>query len=72
MENERKYVYGLSTSKKHIAEILKRIDVNDVDVIEEIDERRLLRDLKLTDGQILLVQLPGSSRISTAVGCVLI
>ena len=61
-----------STSGERMAEILKSIDVDDVDVIEKIDERVLLRDLELSDGQILLVQLPGSSRISTAVGCVLI
>jgi hypothetical protein len=66
-----KMVINNSTSKKRMTEILKSIDVDDVDVIEEINERVLLRDLELPDGQTLLVQLPGSSRVSIAVSCVL-
>ena len=31
-----------------------------------------MADLELTDGRVLLVKLPGTSRISTPVGCVLI
>ena len=61
-----------STSEDRLAEILKSIDVTDVDVIERIYESQLLWDLELLDGQTLLVGLPRSSRISTAVGCVLI
>ena len=61
-----------STSKTRMAEILKSIDANDMDVIEEVDERGELRDIELPNGQVLLVKLPGLSRIPTAVGCVLI
>jgi hypothetical protein len=61
-----------STSKKRLVEILNSIDVNDVDAVEEIGEAEVLANVGLPDGQVLLVRLPGSSRISTAVGCVLI
>ena len=64
-------VFYYSTSKTRLAEILKSIDVDDVDTIEEISESEELADLELFDGQTLLVRLPGSSRISTAVSYVL-
>lgn len=64
-------VINRSTSKKRLEEILKSIDVDDVDAIEQIRGSEGLADVELPDGQVLIVRLPGSSRISTAVGCVL-
>ena len=40
-----------STSEERLAEILKSIDVDDVDVVERIRESMLLRDLELIDSQ---------------------
>ena len=65
-------IFYYSTSKKRLAEILKSIDVDDVDAIEEISASVQLEHLELSDGQTLIMRLPGSSCISTAVGCVLI
>ena len=65
-------IFYYSTSKKRLAEILKSIDVDDVDAIEEISDSEQLEHLELSDGQTLIMRLPGSSCISTAVGCVLI
>lgn len=65
-------IFYYSTSKKRLAEILKSIDVDDVDAIEEISASVQLEHLELSDGQTLIMRLPGSSRISTAVDCVLI
>lgn len=64
-------IYNL-TSKKRFPEILNSIDVNDVDAIEEIGEAEVLANVELQASQVLLVRLPGSSCIFTAVGCVLI
>lgn len=71
-ETKGEKIINNSTSKKRLAEILKSIDVDDEDAIEEINESQELAELKLPNGQTLLVRLPGSSRISTAVGCILI
>ena len=54
------------------AEILRTINVDDKDTIEELGASEVVADLELSDGQILLIRMPGMSRISTTVGCVLI
>lgn len=56
---------------KRSAEILSRIDVNDQDMIEEVDEDKRVSDLGLSDGETLLLQLPGTSCMSSTVGYVL-
>jgi hypothetical protein len=58
------------TTPEHLAEILSRIDVNDKDTIERLNEAVLVANLGLPQDQTLLVRMPGTSRISIAVGCV--
>jgi hypothetical protein len=60
------------TFKQRLAEILRSIDVNSKETIELLNEEDLVADLGLSHGQALLVRLPGTSRISTPIGCVLI
>ena len=71
-ETKGEMIINNSTSKKLLAEILRSIDVDDEDAIEEINESQELAQLELPNGQTLLVRLPGSLRISTAVACILI
>ena len=54
-----------------MAEILGAIN-DDRNTIRRLPEELKLADLGLSNFQTLLVQLPGTSRISTIVGCVLI
>ncbi len=56
---------------KRLVEILGNINVDNEDAIEMLDPVEQVADLGLTDGQFLLVQLPGTSRISTVVRCFL-
>lgn len=53
---------------QQLAELLRGIDINDEDTIGQLDEAELVAKLGLSDGQ--LVRLPGTSRISTTIGCV--
>jgi hypothetical protein len=64
-------VINKSTSKR-MAEILRAINVNGQDTIEELEEDDLMADLGLSGGETLLLQVPGTSCISTIVGCALI
>jgi hypothetical protein len=59
-------------TKEHMADILSTINVNDKGTIRRLFETNKLADLGLEDCQTVLVQLPGTSRISTIVGHVLI
>ena len=54
-----------------MAEILGAIN-DDRNTIRRLEEDESVADLGLSNFQTLLVQLPGTSRISTIVGCVLI
>jgi hypothetical protein len=53
---------------EHMADILSTINVSDKGTIQRLSEVDKLADLGLKDFQTLLVQLPGTSRISTIVG----
>ncbi len=57
--------------EERLVEILGNINFDNEDTIEMLDPWEQVADLGLTDGQVLLVQLPGTSRISTVVRCVL-
>ncbi len=57
--------------EERLVEILGNIDVDNEDTIEKLRPGEQVADLGLTDDQVLLVQLPGTSRISTVVRCVL-
>ncbi len=57
--------------KERLVEILGNIDVDNEDTIEMLRPGEQVADLGLTDDQVLLVQLPGTSRISTVVRCFL-
>jgi hypothetical protein len=57
---------------RELSEILGRIDVNDEDTIEEVDEDENVANLGLSHSETLLLQLPGTSHISTIAACVLI
>jgi hypothetical protein len=57
---------------KNFAAILSTINVDDGCTIQRLSELDRLADLGLKDFQALLVQLPGTSRISTIVGRVFI
>jgi hypothetical protein len=59
-------------TNEHMADILSTINVNDKGTIQRLFETNKLADLGLEDFQTLLVQLPGTSRISAIVGHVLI
>ena len=53
---------------QQLAELLRGIDINDEDTIGQLDGAELVAKLGLSDGQ--LVRLPGTSDISTTIGCV--
>lgn len=55
------------STAKDLKEILEKIDVNDEGSIRMLGESEKVAELPslLPDGQVLLVQLPGMSRIST-------
>jgi hypothetical protein len=59
-------------TRENMTDILVTINVNDKGTIQRLSEMDKLADLGLEDFQTLLVQLPGTSRISTIVGRVLI
>ena len=56
------------TTSERMEEILRSIKVN---TIEKLLDGTAVTALSLSDGQTLLVQLPGTSRVSSAVGFVL-
>ena len=60
------------STRERWPEILKAIDIRDRDTIEELYVYELVADLRLSDGETLLVRLPGTSRISSVVGYILI
>jgi hypothetical protein len=64
-------VINKSTSKR-MAEILRSINANSQDAIQELEDDDSVADLGLSGGETLLLQVPGTSRISTIVGHVLI
>ena len=70
-----KLIINKSTAKK-LALTLRNIDVEDEDTIEDLIEDLTVADLQLSNGETLLLQLPGpgTSRnsISATVRCVLI
>ena len=53
-----KLIINNSTAKK-LAQILKNIDVEDEDTIEDLLENLTVADLQLSNGETLLLQLPG-------------
>jgi hypothetical protein len=57
---------------RRLSDILVKIDIDDDDTIEELNDEGKVADLGFSDGETLLLQLPGTSRISTTVGRVLI
>jgi guanylate kinase len=59
-------------TQENMTDILSTINVNDKGTIRRLFEMGKLADLGLEDFQTLLVQLPGTSRISTIVGRALI
>jgi hypothetical protein len=61
-----------TTNVKRVNEILKSIDIEDEDTIEELDEGDQVVSLGLSNRQVLLMQPCGTSSCSTATGCVLI
>jgi hypothetical protein len=54
-----------------LAEMFERINVHDKDSVEELSEDRKVADLGLSNGETLLVRLPGTTYISAIVGCAL-
>ncbi|KAH8993174.1 hypothetical protein EDB92DRAFT_442069 [Lactarius akahatsu] len=54
------------TIKESLADILSGIDVHNKDTIEELDEDEQVADLELSEGQILLIRLPGASPLLLA------
>jgi hypothetical protein len=63
-------VINKSTSER-MADILRAINANGQDVIQKLQADDSVADLGLSGGETLLLQVPGTSRISTIVGCVL-
>jgi hypothetical protein len=57
---------------RRTASLLARINVEDEDTIELLDEEDKVADFGPLEGQTLLVQLPGTSRIPPIVCCTLI
>lgn len=57
---------------KRLAEILRSINIHDEDTTKKLPEDLKVADLGLSNGETLLVQMPGTLRISTIFGCVLI
>ena len=70
-----KLIINMLTAKK-LAQILRNIDVEDEDTIEDLLEDLTVADLQLSNGETLLLQMPGpgASRnsISATIRCVLI
>jgi hypothetical protein len=60
------------TTFERTEEILRSIDVDDNDTIEEVRSMAKVANLGLSNGQHLLMRLPGASCVSTAIGCFLI
>ena len=52
-------------TSERMAEILRNINVDDKNTIEKVGSYVQMSNLGLSDGQTLLVQLPGTSRAST-------
>lgn len=72
MEDEGCNGHQRINKKPRIDEILSDINVEVEDAIELLHEELKFADLGLSNVQSLLVQLPGTSRISTIAGRVLI
>jgi hypothetical protein len=64
-------VINRSTSKR-MAEILRTINVNGQETIEDLEDDDLVADLGLSGDETLLFQVPGTSLLSTTAGCVFI
>jgi Crinkler effector protein N-terminal domain len=54
-----------TTTSECLAERLRNIKVDDKDTIEKVGSYVQVANLGLSDGQTLLVQLPGTSRVSS-------
>ena len=66
-------VIGAETSLERLEEMLRGINVDDKETIERVREVVKVTSIGLPNGQILLMQLPGTSSCTyTAFGCVLI
>jgi hypothetical protein len=50
---------------RRLSEILGKIDINDKDIIERVEEDEKVANLGPSYGETLLLQLPGMSHIST-------
>ena len=57
---------------ERLEDILSGIDDRDQDTIEVLKSHKRVADLAISEGQTLLVRLPGALRVPTLVGCVLI
>ena len=55
---EGELVHNGSTAKCQ-EEILEKVNINDRDTIQMLDEDEMVAELQLSDSQILLIQLPG-------------
>jgi hypothetical protein len=64
-------VINRSTSKR-MTEILRTINVNGQETIEDLEDDDLVADLGLSGYETLLFQVPGTSLLSTIASCVLI
>ena len=60
-----------NSTRERLPEILRAINVRGQDTVEKLHEYGLVADLRLSDDETLLVRLPGTQRISSAVGCIL-
>jgi hypothetical protein len=54
-----------------MAELLGSIDVDSADHIQVLGDGAKIANLGLSEDETLVVQLPGTSHISTIVGCIL-
>jgi hypothetical protein len=70
-QTKGKLLINNSSSAECLEEILKNIDADDEDTIWKPGEYDAVADLQLSDDQVLLVQLPGMSRIPTTSHCVI-
>ena len=60
------------TPQKELSEVLGKIDVNDMNTIEELGDHEKVANIGLSEDETLLLQVPGTSHISTIAGRVLI
>jgi hypothetical protein len=73
-KTEGELIINKTTSTKDLEEILKMIDAKDPRTIRRLDEVENLKvgDLQLPRRQVLLLRLPGMSRIFTTAGCLIL